>query len=69
VWKSLASVPLTPVISPDELVLGSPFALAEGVRLTIGCQRWPDKDGGPGFALLRRSRLGTLRVVQRVPAH
>jgi hypothetical protein len=26
-----------------------------------------DKDGRPGFALLRRSRLGTLKVVQRYP--
>jgi hypothetical protein len=59
-------VPPQPVVHPDELRLGSPFALAEGKWYTIGWQRWPDDEGGPGFALLQRRR-GTLRVLQRYP--
>jgi hypothetical protein len=59
--------PPRPDVHPDELRLGSPYALTEGIWFTIGWQRWPDDEGGPGFALLRRSRMGTLRVVQRYP--
>jgi hypothetical protein len=61
------AAPAKPDVRPDELRLGSPFALAEGVSYTIGWQRWPDDAGGPGFALLRRGRLGTLKVIQRYP--
>lgn len=34
---------------------------------TIGWQRWQQKKGGPGFVVLRRNALGTLKIAERYP--
>jgi hypothetical protein len=41
--------------------------LADGTRYSIGWQRWPEKKGGPSFVTVRRSALGTLKIVERYP--
>jgi hypothetical protein len=59
--------PTMPVVAPDELWIGSPFALVDGDRFTIGWQNWPDDKGGPAFVTIRRTSLGSLKVAERFP--
>lgn len=62
-----ADVPPPPVVNPDEIQFDTPSVLADGTRYSIGWQRWPEKKGGPSFVTVRRSALGTLKVVERYP--
>jgi hypothetical protein len=62
-----AGLPPAPVVKPAEIWLDTPNVLLDGGRYTIGWQGWPEKKGGPGFVILRRSALGTLKLVQRYP--
>jgi hypothetical protein len=60
-------VPPPPVVKPDEIWSGTPNILADGGRFTIGWQHWPERKGGPSFVTVRRSALGTLKIVERYP--
>jgi hypothetical protein len=53
-----------PVISPSEQVLGGAYPLLDGVSPTIGWQFQPQAKGGPSFVILRRTGLGSLKVVE-----
>jgi hypothetical protein len=63
----VAAVPAMPVILPSEQVPGSPYPLVEGLNPTIGWNFRPPAKGGPVFALMRRTGLGTLKVVDTFP--
>jgi hypothetical protein len=54
-------------VKRDELWLDTPKVLIDGGRYTIGWQRWPEKKGGPGYVTVRRSALGTFKIVDRYP--
>ena len=45
----------------------TPFTLLGGTSYTLGWQSWPEEQGGPGFVILRRSALGTQKIVDRYP--
>lgn len=62
-----AAVPAAPVVKPEELWLDAPKVLVDGGRYAVGWQRWPEKKGGPSYVTVRRSALGTLKVVERYP--
>ena len=57
-----------PVIASSELRPQSPFLVVEaGLRLTLGWQGWPESEGGPGFVVVRRGILGSIKDVERFP--
>jgi hypothetical protein len=60
-------VPAAPVVKPGELWLDTPKVLIDSGRYTIGWQRFPEKKGGPSFVTVRRSALGTFKIVERYP--
>lgn len=60
-------LPPAPVVKPAEIWLDTPNVLLDVGRYTIGWQGWPEKKGGPGFVIVRRSALGTFKLVQRYP--
>ena len=62
-----AGIPAMPVISPSEQVLGGAYPLLDGVSPTIGWQFQPQAKGGPSFVILRRTGLGSLKVVESFP--
>jgi Short C-terminal domain len=62
-----ADVPAAPIVKPDELWSATPNVLVDGGRYAIGWQDWPQKKGGPGFVVARRSALGTFKVAERYP--
>jgi hypothetical protein len=61
-----SDIPLPPVVKPDEIWLGTPNVLVEG-RYSIGWQGRLEQKGGPSFVTVRRSALGTLKIVERYP--
>src|SRR5947207_13670108 len=62
-----SGVPAAPAVKPEELWFGVPMVLVDGGRYTIGWQFWPENKGGPSYVTVRRSALGTLKVVERYP--
>ncbi len=62
-----AGIPAMPVISPSEQIPGVPYRLLNGLKPTIGWQFRPPAKGGPAFVILRRSGLGSLKVVESFP--
>lgn len=62
-----AAVPAVPLVKHEELWFDTPKVLVDGGRYTIGWQRWPEKKGGPGYVTVRRSALGTFKIVDRYP--
>jgi hypothetical protein len=62
-----ADVPAPPAVRLGEIWLDTPNALIDGGRYTIGWQGWPEKKGGPSYVTLRRSALGTFKIVERYP--
>ena len=62
-----ARVPAMPVILPSEQVPGYPYPLVEGLNPTIGWHFRPPARGGPAFVIMRRTGLGTLKVVGAFP--
>lgn len=60
-------VPLMPVIRPHEQRLGAPVPLIDGLPLIIGWQWRTTARGGPCFATLRRSAMGSYKVLERFP--
>lgn len=65
--RELAGIPAMPVISPSERDLGGAHPLLDGVSPTIGWQLQPQAKGGLSFAILRRTGLGGLKVVEGFP--
>lgn len=59
-------VPPRPIVASDGLSSGYPSLFFDaGRRFALGWQDWPDDEGGPGFALVRRTPLGGLKVQER----
>lgn len=56
-----------PVILPSEQVPGYPYPLVEGLNPTIGWYFRPPAKGGPVFAIMRRTGLGSLKVTGNFP--
>jgi Short C-terminal domain len=56
-----------PVITPGEQDLGGAHPLLDGVSPTIGWQFQPQAKGGPSFVVLRRTGLGSLKVMESFP--
>jgi hypothetical protein len=56
-----------PVILPSEQVSGYPYPLVEGLNPTIGWYFRPPAKGGPAFAIMRRTGLGSLKVIGTFP--
>jgi|tagenome__1003787_1003787.scaffolds.fasta_scaffold20979327_4 hypothetical protein len=56
-----------PMISPSEQVLGGAYPLLDGLSPTIGWQFQPQAKGGTAFVILRRTGLGSLKVVEGFP--
>jgi len=63
----VAHIPPPPVVQPREILFDTPSVLADGMRYSIGWQRWPEKKGGPSFVTVRRTAAGTLKAVERYP--
>jgi hypothetical protein len=62
-----AGIPAMPVISPSEQVPDYPFTLVDGLSPTVGWIFRSQRKGGPVFAILRRTGLGSLKVVESFP--
>lgn len=63
---SLPSVPAMPNVPPEPVYRGRPFLLLEyDVRHSLGWRH--DRKAGPGFVVVRRSRLGTVKITDRFP--
>jgi hypothetical protein len=62
-----AGVPAMPVILPREQVPGAPHPLLDGISPTLGWEFRPPAKGGPGFVIIRRTGLGSLKVVDSFP--
>ena len=56
-----------PVISPSEQDPGGPYPLLDGLSPTVGWHFRPQAKGGPAFVILRRTGLGSLKVVESFP--
>ena len=56
-----------PVVAPSEQVPGYPFPLLDGTSPTVGWEFRRPAKGGPVFVILRRTGLGTLKVVESFP--
>jgi hypothetical protein len=62
-----AGIPEMPVILPSEQVPGAPYPLLDGPSPTLGWDFRPPAKGGPAFVIVRRTGLGSLKVVDRFP--
>lgn len=60
-------VPPMPNIGSGERVEGVPHPLLDGISPMIGWQFRPRAKGGPMFMIIRRSGLGSLKVVETFP--
>jgi hypothetical protein len=56
-----------PVIGPSERVEAVLYLLADGLSPTIGWQFRPRAKGGPAFVIIRRTGLGSLKVIESFP--
>ena len=62
-----AGIPAMPVILQSEQVSGSPYLLLDGLSPTLGWEFRPPAKGGPAFVIVRRTGLGSLKVVDSFP--
>lgn len=62
-----AGIPAMPVILPSEQVPGAPYPLLDGISPTLGWEFRPPAKGGPAFVIVRRTALGSLKVVESFP--
>jgi len=62
-----AGIPAMPVISPSEQDWSGPYPLLDGISPTIGWHFRPQAKGGPSFVMMRRSGLGSFKVVESFP--
>ena len=60
-------IPAMPVIAPSEEFADTPHPLVDGLSPTIGWQFRPQRKGGPAFTIIRRSALGSLKIVETFP--
>jgi hypothetical protein len=60
-------IPAMPVILPSEQVPAAPYPLLDGLSPVVGWQFRPPAKGGPAFVILRRTGLGSLKVVESFP--
>jgi len=60
-------IPAMPDIAPSEELADTPYPLVEGLSPTIGWQLRTQRKGGPAFMIIRRSTLGSLKVVETFP--
>lgn len=65
--KGQAGIPAMPIIRPSEQVPDSPYPLLDGINPTVGWQFRPRAKGGPVFVIMRRTGLGSLKVVESFP--
>lgn len=56
-----------PVILPREQAPGAPYPLLDGISPTLGWEFRPPAKGGPAFVVIRRTGLGSLKVVDSFP--
>jgi hypothetical protein len=62
-----AGIPAMPVILPSEQVPGAPYPLLDGISPTLGWEFRSPAKGGPAFVIVRRTGLGSLKVVESFP--
>ena len=62
-----AGVPTMPVVRPSEHYTAIPYPLLDGVSPTIGWEFRPQAKGGSAFVIIRRTALGSLKVVESFP--
>ena len=62
-----AGVPARPSIGSSEQIVDVPHPLVDGISPTIGWQFRPRAKGGSAFMIIRRSALGSLKVVEGFP--
>jgi hypothetical protein len=62
-----ALVPAMPVIRSYEQYQGEAYPALDGITPTIGWQWRTEKKGGPAFAVINRTLLGSYKVQQRFP--
>jgi hypothetical protein len=62
-----SKIPPMPNIGPSGQVEAVPHPLIDGISPTVGWQFRLRADGGPAFMIIRRSRLGSLKVVESFP--
>jgi hypothetical protein len=62
-----AGMPAMPVILPNERVPGALHPLLDGISPTLGWEFRPPAKGGPAFVIVRRTGLGSLKVVDSFP--
>jgi len=62
-----AGIPAMPVILPSEQVPGAPYPLLDGLSPTLGWEFRSLAKGGPAFVIVRRTGLGSLKVVESFP--
>ncbi|MGH3187225.1 MAG: SHOCT domain-containing protein [Streptosporangiaceae bacterium] len=60
-------IPARPVILPSEQVPAVPYPLLDGLSQVLGWQFRPPAKGGPAFVMLRRTGLGSLKVIEYFP--
>jgi transposase len=62
-----AEIPAMPVILPSEQVPGAPYPLLDGISPALGWEFRSSARGGPAFVIVRRTGLGSLKVVESFP--
>ena len=62
-----AGIPAMPIISQSEQVSGHPYLLLDGLSPTLGWEFRSSAKGGPAFVIVRRTGLGSLKVVESFP--
>jgi hypothetical protein len=65
--KEQAGIPAMPFIPPNEQISDYPFPLLDGVSSTVGWVFRSQVKGGPIFVILRRTALGSFKVVESFP--
>lgn len=65
--RARAGIPAIPLIAPSEQLWDYPFPLLDEFSPTIGWRFRPADRGGPVFVIMRRSALGSLKVVESFP--
>lgn len=66
-WGLYDRAPAMPAFRPHNEYGEMPVPLADGLSPTIGWQWLPEKKGGPVFAIITRTRIGSLKAQERFP--
>jgi hypothetical protein len=65
--KEQAGIPAMPFIPPNEQILDYPSPLLDGLSPTLGYVFRAPAKGGPIFVIMRRTALGSFKVVESFP--